>query len=55
MFRLSGEDERLGENKAAVVISPFGEELFYYLKIKKVKLDFNEGNPIKERQVLYLG
>jgi hypothetical protein len=54
MFRLSGEDERLGENKEAIVISPSGEELVYYSKIKKVKLDFNEGNPIKERQVLYL-
>jgi hypothetical protein len=54
LFRLSGEDGRLGQSKSAVVISPFGEELFYYLKIKKVKLDFNEGNIIKERQVLYL-
>ena len=38
MFRLSGEDGRLGQNKVAVVISPFGEELFYYLKIKKWNL-----------------
>jgi hypothetical protein len=54
LFRLSGEDGRFWQSKAAVVISPFGEELFYYLKIKRVKLDFNEGNTIKERQVLYL-
>jgi hypothetical protein len=38
-----------------VDISPSGEELFYYSKMKKVKLDLSKGNPIKERQVLYLG
>jgi hypothetical protein len=25
-FRLYGEDERLGQNRAAIIISPFGED-----------------------------
>jgi hypothetical protein len=53
LFRLYGEDGRSGQSKEVVVISPVGEGLVYYWKIKKVELEFNERNPIKERQELY--